>query len=64
MIDILSYGMIVSAAILALVYGLPAWLVYRKRPPVRVIVNVKPPMLYSEDHIDQPAYLRRKKDEE
>ncbi len=64
MIDILSYGMIASAAILALVYGLPAWLVYRKRPPVRVIVNFRPPMLYSEDHIDQPAYLRRDTEEE
>jgi len=64
MIDILSYGMIAGAAILALFYGLPAWLVYRKRPPVRVIVNVRPPMLYSENHIDRPAYLRRKKDEE
>jgi len=56
--------MIAGAAFLALFYGLPAWLVYRKRPPVRVIVNVKPPMLYSENHIDRPAYLRRKKDEE
>jgi len=34
----------------------------RKRPPVRVIVNFRPPMLYSEDHIDRPAYLRREKD--
>ena len=63
MIDILSYGMIAGAAILALIYGLPAWLIYRK-PPVRVIVNVRPPMLYDEQHIDRPAYLRRKKDEE
>ena len=36
----------------------------RKRPPVRIIVNVKPPMLYSENHIDQPAYLRRDTEEE
>jgi hypothetical protein len=36
----------------------------RKRPPVRVIVNFRPPMLYSEDHIDQPAYLRRDTEEE
>jgi len=36
----------------------------RKRPPVRVIVNFRPPMLYSEDHIDRPAYLRRDTEEE
>ena len=64
MIDVLSYGMIPGAAILALVYGLPAWLVYRKRPPVRVIVNARPPWLYDENHIDQPAYLRRDTEEE
>ena len=64
MIDILSYGMIAGAAILALIYGLPAWLIYRKRSPVRVIVNCRDPWLYDENHIDRPAYLRRKKDEE
>ena len=63
MIDILSYGMIAGAAILALFYGLPAWLVYRKSEPVRVIVNCRPPMLYDEQHIDRPAYLRREKEE-
>jgi len=62
-IDILSYGMIAGAAILALFYGLPAWLVYRKSEPVRVIVNCRPPMLYDEQHIDRPAYLRREKEE-
>jgi len=36
----------------------------RKRPPVRVIVNFRPPMLYSEDHINRPAYLRRDTEEE
>ena len=36
----------------------------KRRDKVRVIVNVRPPMLYSENHIDRPAYLRRKKDEE
>lgn len=64
MIDILSYGMIASAAILALIYGLPAWLVYRKRSPVRVIVNCRDPWLYDENHIDRPAYLRRDTEEE
>ena len=62
MIDILSYGMIAGAAILALIYGLPAWLVYRKRSPVRVIVNCRDPWLYDENHIDRPAYLRRDTD--
>jgi len=60
MIDILSYGMIAGAAILALFYGLPAWLVYRKGEPVRVIVNCRPPMLYDEQHIDRPTYERKK----
>ena len=64
MIDILSYGMIAGAAILALIYGLPAWLVYRKSEPVRVIVNCRDPWLYDENHIDQPAYLRRDTEEE
>ena len=62
MFDILSYGMIAGAAILALIYGLPAWLVYRKRSPVRVIVNCRDPWLYDENHIDRPAYLRRDTD--
>jgi len=64
MFDILSYGMIAGAAILALIYGLPAWLVYRKRSPVRVIVNCREPWLYDENHIDRPAYERRKKEKE
>ena len=64
MIDILSFGMIAGAAILALIYGLPAWLVYRKRSPVRVIVNCRDPWLYDENHIDRPAYLRRDTEEE
>ena len=64
MIDILSYGMIAGAAFLALIYGLPAWLVYRKRSPVRVIVNCRDPWLYDENHIDRPAYLRRDTEEE
>ena len=34
------------------------------REPVRVIVNCPPPMLYDEQHIDRPAYLRREKEEE
>ena len=36
----------------------------KRRDKVRVIVNARPPWLYDENHIDQPAYLRRKKDEE
>jgi len=32
----------------------------RKRPPVRVIVNFRPPMLYDEQHIDRPTYERKK----
>lgn len=63
MIDILSYGMIAGAAILALIYGLPAWLVYRKRSTVRVIVNCRDPWLYDEQHIDRPTYERREKEE-
>lgn len=33
-----------------------------KRNKVRVIVNVRPPMLYDEYHIDRPAYERREKE--
>jgi hypothetical protein len=36
----------------------------KRRDKVRVIVNARPPWLYDENHIDRPAYLRRKKDEE
>jgi hypothetical protein len=55
--------MIAGAAILALIYGLPAWLVYRKRSTVRVIVNCRDPWLYDEQHIDRPTYERREKEE-
>lgn len=49
-------------------FALTAWViiadVLERKPPVRVIVNVRPPMLYDEQHIDRPAYSRRKKEEE
>ena len=35
----------------------------KRRDKVRVIVNCRPPMLYDEQHIDRPAYLRREKEE-
>jgi len=36
----------------------------KRRDRVRVIVNARPPWLYDEQHIERPAYLRRKKEEE
>ena len=63
MFEIFYYGFPLGILALALIYGLPAWLVYRKRSPVRVIVNCRDPWLYDENHIDRPAYLRRKKEE-
>ena len=35
----------------------------KRRDKVRVIVNCRPPMLYDEQHIDRPAYERRKQGE-
>lgn len=64
MFEIFYYGFPLGVLALALIYGLPAWLVYRKRSPVRVIVNCREPWLYDENHIDRPAYLRREKEEE
>jgi hypothetical protein len=32
----------------------------KRRDKVRVIVNVRPPMLYDENHIDRPTYERKK----
>ena len=49
-------------------FALTAWViisdVLERKPRGGVIVNVRPPMLYDEQHIDRPAYLRRKKEEE
>jgi len=63
MFEIFYYGFPLGILALALIYGLPAWLIYRKSEPVRVIVNCRPPMLYDEQHIDRPAYERREKEE-
>ena len=62
MFEIFYYGFPLGILALALIYGLPAWLIYRKRSPVRVIVNCRDPWLYDENHIDRPAYLRRDTD--
>lgn len=64
MFEIFYYGFPLGILALALIYGLPAWLVYRKRPPVRVIVNCREPWLYDENHIDRPTYERREKEKE
>lgn len=64
MFEIFYYGFPLGILALALIYGLPAWLVYRKRPPVRVIVNCRDPWLYDENHIDRPTYERREKEKE
>lgn len=52
---------------LGVVFALAALIIidhlWKRKPRAGVIVNVRPPMLYSENHIDRPAYLRRKKEE-
>jgi len=51
---------------LGVVFALAAWVIIadvlerKRRDKVRVIVNVKPPMLYDEQHIDRPTYERKK----
>lgn len=35
---------------------------WERKPRAGVIVNCRPPMLYDEQHIDRPAYERRKKE--
>ena len=50
------------------VFALAAWVIishlWERKPRGGVIVNVRPPMLYDEQHIDRPAYLRRDTEEE
>ena len=53
------FGVVFALAALIIIDHL-----WKRKPRAGVIVNVKPPMLYSENHIDRPAYLRRKKEEE
>lgn len=53
------FGVVFALAALIIINHL-----WERKPRAGVIVNVRPPMLYSENHIDRPAYERRKKDEE
>ena len=58
------YGFISVVFALAALIIIGDVLQRKRRDKVRVIVNCRPPMLYDEQHIDRPAYLRREKEEE
>lgn len=67
MFEFFYYGLPLGGLALALIYGLPAWLVHRNNGvKVRIITNCggEPHnhWLYDENHIDRPAYLRRETD--
>ena len=58
------YGFIGVVFALAALIIISDVLQRKRRDKVRVIVNARPPWLYDENHIDQPAYLRRDTEEE
>ena len=68
MFEIFYYGLPLGIIALALIYGLPAWIVNRPRGTVRIITNCggepHKAWLFDEQHIDRPAYLRRKQNKE
>ena len=52
------FGVVFALAALIIIDHL-----WKRKPRAGVIVNCRPPMLYDEQHIDRPAYERRKKEE-